>query len=188
MWSICREINAFSRFEYYMFYFLYPFMPYLPTVCLSVYLSVYDSTALVDLGCFFSFLIYTQSVELLGPGNSPSQGRYLHTRNNTNTGKTHADIRASSGIRTHDPSVRAGEDSLCLRPGEKDMQHQEVGKSSGWTKLSPVRYHSLSGTFWWVANNVCTLTITCLSSFKIKRLKTQFREICSKMWSSVLGL
>jgi hypothetical protein len=26
------------------------------------------------------------------------------------------DIRASSGIRTHDPSVRAGEDSYCLRP------------------------------------------------------------------------
>jgi hypothetical protein len=43
-------------------------------------LSVYGSKALVDLGRFFSFLIYTQSVELLGRGISPSQGRYLHTQ------------------------------------------------------------------------------------------------------------
>jgi hypothetical protein len=34
---------------------------------------------LLDLGRFFSFLIYTQSVELLGMGISTSQGRYLHT-------------------------------------------------------------------------------------------------------------
>jgi hypothetical protein len=33
----------------------------------------------------------------------------------THTEKSHSDIHASSGIRTHDPSVRAGEDSLCLR-------------------------------------------------------------------------
>jgi hypothetical protein len=34
---------------------------------------------LLGLGSFFSFLIYTQSVELLGRGISPPQGRYLHT-------------------------------------------------------------------------------------------------------------
>jgi hypothetical protein len=28
----------------------------------------------------------------------------------------HIDIHASSGIRTHDPSVRTGEDSSCIRP------------------------------------------------------------------------
>jgi hypothetical protein len=28
----------------------------------------------------------------------------------------HTDIHALSGIRTHDPSVRAGEDGACLRP------------------------------------------------------------------------
>jgi hypothetical protein len=33
-----------------------------------------------DLGRFFSFLIYTQSVGLLGRGISPLQGRYLHTK------------------------------------------------------------------------------------------------------------
>jgi hypothetical protein len=47
--------------------------------CLSVSLSIYASTALVGLGHFNSFLIYTQSVGLLGQGISPSQGRYLHT-------------------------------------------------------------------------------------------------------------
>jgi hypothetical protein len=37
----------------------------------------------VDLGRFFSFLIYTQSVGLLGRGISPSQGRCLHTTTQT---------------------------------------------------------------------------------------------------------
>jgi hypothetical protein len=52
---------------------------------------MYGSTAILDLGPFFSLLI------------SPSQGRYLHTDNH-----------ASSVIRTHDPSVLVGEDSLCF--------------------------------------------------------------------------
>jgi hypothetical protein len=46
--------------------------------CLN-YLSIYGSTALMDFGRFFSFLIHTLSVGLLGRGISPSQGRYLHT-------------------------------------------------------------------------------------------------------------
>jgi hypothetical protein len=45
---------------------------------------------------------YTQSVVLLGKGISPSQ--------------EHTHIHASSGIRTHDLSVGADEDSSCLRP------------------------------------------------------------------------
>jgi hypothetical protein len=44
-----------------------------------IYLSLYGSTILVDFGSFFSFLIYIQSVGVLGRGISPSQGRYLHT-------------------------------------------------------------------------------------------------------------
>jgi hypothetical protein len=47
-------------------------------------------------------------VRLLGRVISPSQGRYLHTT--TQIEETHTDIHASSGIRTHDPSVWAGED------------------------------------------------------------------------------
>jgi hypothetical protein len=45
----------------------------------STYLPTYGPTALVDLGCFFSLLIYTQSVGLLGLEIGQSQGRYLHT-------------------------------------------------------------------------------------------------------------
>jgi hypothetical protein len=41
-------------------------------------LSIYGFISLVDLGRFFSSLIYTQSVGLLGLGMSPSQDRYVH--------------------------------------------------------------------------------------------------------------
>jgi hypothetical protein len=51
----------------------------LKSVSLSLSLSLYGSTVLVYLGRFFSFLIYTQSVGLLGREISPSQGRYLQT-------------------------------------------------------------------------------------------------------------
>jgi hypothetical protein len=40
--------------------------------------------------------------------------RQQPTHKTTRTEQTHIDIRASSRIRTHDPSVRAGEDGLCL--------------------------------------------------------------------------
>jgi hypothetical protein len=49
----------------------------LQAIYLSIYLSIYGSRALVDLRRFFSFLIYTQSVGLLGRGISQLQGRYL---------------------------------------------------------------------------------------------------------------
>jgi hypothetical protein len=52
------------------------------------------------------FLNLRQSVGLLGREISPSQGRYI----------TQTDIHALSGTRTHDPSVRAGEDISCFRP------------------------------------------------------------------------
>jgi len=45
----------------------------------------------------------------------PSQGLYLHT-GQRNTKKTRTLIHASSGIRTHDPSVLADVNSACLRP------------------------------------------------------------------------
>jgi hypothetical protein len=54
----------------------------------------------------FSFLIRRQSVGLLGWASSPSQGRYLHKH------RIKADRHPwLSGIRTHNPSVRAREDS-----------------------------------------------------------------------------
>jgi hypothetical protein len=54
---------------------------------------------------------------------SPSQGRYLHTGQHKRRINAQTDIHALSGIRTHDPSVRANEDSSCLRPrGPCDRQ------------------------------------------------------------------
>jgi hypothetical protein len=47
-----------------------------------------NSTAFVDLGRFFSFLIYTQSVRLLRLGIRPSQGRYLHTEQHKQNKRT----------------------------------------------------------------------------------------------------
>jgi hypothetical protein len=55
---------------------------------------------------------FLQTVGLFGRVISPSQGRYLHTGQRIHTPNTHA----LSGIRTHDPGVRASEDSSCLRP------------------------------------------------------------------------
>jgi hypothetical protein len=68
----------------------------------------------MDLSHFFSFLIYAQSVGLLGWGMSPSQGRYLHAEEHKNTIKEHTDINALNGILTQDPSVWADEDSSCF--------------------------------------------------------------------------
>jgi hypothetical protein len=88
-------------------------------------LCIYGSTALVDLGRFFSFLVHTQSVGLLGREICQSLGRYLHTeqhRHRTNAHNT--DIHASIGIRNHDPSVQAGEDDSWLRPrAHYDLHH-----------------------------------------------------------------
>jgi hypothetical protein len=68
------------------------------------------------LDAFSISLSYTQSVELLGRGISPSQGRYLHTEQHKHRINAHnTDIHALSWIRTHDPSVRVSEDSSCLR-------------------------------------------------------------------------
>jgi hypothetical protein len=47
-------------------------------------------------------------------GDQPVQGRYLYTEQHKH--RINADIHASSGIRTHDPSVRADEECSGLRP------------------------------------------------------------------------
>jgi hypothetical protein len=49
-------------------------------------------------------------------GGSARRKAATCTQNNTNTEWTHTDIHALSGIRTHDPSIRAIEDGSCLRP------------------------------------------------------------------------
>jgi hypothetical protein len=53
-------------------------------IYLSIYLSIYGSTALVDLGRFFSFLIYIQSIGLLGRGSAHHKAA-IYTQDNTDT-------------------------------------------------------------------------------------------------------
>jgi hypothetical protein len=66
--------------------------------------------SLLNLGLFFSFLTL-QMVELLRRGMS---ARPLPPHRTTQT-YAHTGIRALSGIRTRDFSVRASEDGSCLR-------------------------------------------------------------------------
>jgi hypothetical protein len=71
----------------------------------------------------FNLWIYTQSVGL------PSQGCYLHTEQHKHRISAHnTDIHALSGIRTYDPSVRATEDSLCLRKHSHCDRHVLIYK------------------------------------------------------------
>jgi hypothetical protein len=63
----------------------------------------------------------SQFLDLYTVGRTPWTGdqavwRPLPTHRTTQTQNKHTDIHASSRIRTHDPSVREGEDSSCLRP------------------------------------------------------------------------
>jgi hypothetical protein len=68
----------------------------------------------------------SQTVELLGRVISPSQGRYLNTGRHKQNKRIHTpNIHALSGIRTHDPRVRASEDSSCLRPRGYYDRHPE---------------------------------------------------------------
>jgi hypothetical protein len=68
-------------------------------------------------GLFFSFvIIFTQLVGLIGRVISPSQGRCLYIGQHKHRKNANTDIHVLSGIRTHDPRVRASEDSSCLRP------------------------------------------------------------------------
>jgi hypothetical protein len=90
------------------------------------------------------FLNLRHSVGLPGRVISPSQGRYL-----TQTQNKQTDIHALSGIRTHDPSVRASEDSSCLRPrGHCDRHVQTCYKLKRFTtclSLSVIsRYHTVT--------------------------------------------
>jgi hypothetical protein len=81
------------------------------------YYYFYDTTALCwTLAAFSVAWFYIQSVGQLGQGIRPLQGLYLYTEQNKRRINTHiTDIHALSGIRTHDLSVRASEDSSCLK-------------------------------------------------------------------------
>jgi hypothetical protein len=84
---------------------------------LSSFIHQWLYSSLLGPGLFFTFVIFfTLSIGLLGRVISPSQGRYLHAGQHKHRINAYTDIPAFSGIGTHDPSVRASEDSSCLRP------------------------------------------------------------------------
>jgi hypothetical protein len=108
---------------------------------------------------------FSQTVGLLGWVISPSEGRYL------NTGQHKHTINAyTPNIRTHDPSIRASEDSSCLKPaaivktipitGQGDPQDCETlrflhfldnrltdgGKVVSLTRRPPFTSRKISGT------------------------------------------
>jgi hypothetical protein len=78
--SICLCVSLLACLSMYL------------SMYLSVYLSIYGSAVRVYLGRFFSFLIYTQSVGLLGRGISPSQGRYLRRTTQAQNKRTQASM------------------------------------------------------------------------------------------------
>jgi hypothetical protein len=81
------------------------------------YIFSTGSTAPLGPGLFFSFMIILQMVGLLGRVISSSQGLYLNRGQHKQNKNIHTpNIHALRGIRTHDPSFRASEDSSNLRP------------------------------------------------------------------------
>jgi hypothetical protein len=81
----------------------------------------------------------------------PSQGRYLHTEQH-NREYIHTDIHASSGIRTHDPSVWAGKDGSWLTPrGHCERQQYQITKentgSAGQEKACALEFVSAVNFF-----------------------------------------
>jgi hypothetical protein len=70
-----------------------------------------------SIGLISQFLDHSQTVGLLGRVISSSQGLYLNREQHKHR-KTHTHIKhpCREGIRTHDPGLRASEDSSCFRP------------------------------------------------------------------------
>jgi hypothetical protein len=69
----------------------------------------------MDLGCLFTFLIYTQSVGPLGRGISPSQSRYLHRTAQTQNKRTQTSMRRVGFEPTIPVFERAKAVVSCLR-------------------------------------------------------------------------
>jgi hypothetical protein len=85
----------------------------------AYYVSIYGFTSLIYLGRFLSFLIYTQSIRLLGRGISPWEGRYLHTeqhKQNKSTQTSMPRVGFQSTIPMFERATVRPQWSVCCRP------------------------------------------------------------------------
>jgi hypothetical protein len=149
---------------------------------------------LLSPGLFFTFaIIFTQTVGLLGQGISSSQGRYLHTRQHIHRINAHTDIHALSRIRTDDPSVRASEDSSCLRPrghcGRPFFNsHAFLSQSATWCSCFSrffIQFHR-----WLCTVAVPTVVLTCTMYWSRNlwfRRNSEHNISWQSRWRSVLG-
>jgi hypothetical protein len=93
----------------------------------QIYLSIFPPVPPSVISVSWS---YRQSVGLLGRRMNPSQSRYLHRTTQTQNKHTHNKHTCPRGIRTHDHSDRASEDSSRLRPlGYRDRLASERAKT-----------------------------------------------------------
>jgi hypothetical protein len=111
-------------------------------VCLKSAIFLENRSCVTVVKFSWCALRLTQTVGLLGRVISPSQGLYLHNDQHKHRINVHTDIHASSGIRTHDPSVRASEDISCFRSrGHYDRLYQyaqsTLQPSSNGTSCTP---------------------------------------------------
>jgi hypothetical protein len=143
--SVVKNSETYTHFHIYIYIYICMF------VCVHTYDHsfihqwLYNST-LLGPGLFFSFVnfFFTQTLKLLGRVISPSQGRYLHTGQHKHRINAYTDIRALSGIRTDDPSVRASEDT-CLRPsGHSDWHIRMYIHVLFWNKVRFLNIRQLS--------------------------------------------
>jgi hypothetical protein len=98
----------------------------------DVFIHQWLYSPLLGPGLLFSYAVFcfTQTEGLLGRVISPWRGRYLHTRKHKRTINAHTNIHALSGIRTHDPSVRASEESSCR--GSRCIDPYFLDLGAGW--------------------------------------------------------
>jgi hypothetical protein len=110
------------------------------SIYLSVYLSIYGSAALfVGLWPLFSFLILYTICRTPWTGDQ-SVAMLLPTHRTTQTQNKRTDIHASSGIRSHDPSVWAGKDSSYLRRNHRDQRNLSATAPNSVIILSSTFY------------------------------------------------
>jgi hypothetical protein len=162
---------------------------------LSLSLSLWLFSTLLDFSYFFSFLIYTQAVGLLGRGISQSQGHSLHTEQRKHVINAHKHP-CLEGIRTHDPSVRAGKGGSCLRShGHCDRlkgdnvctvnrQETKVSKDERKTRTTSIKGNRDSSADWQTRHasfGVMYRRIKCRYYF-VSNEKMAWLNIISDVW------